>query len=74
MAEPNIENKVMDELMDGPATVTDLSDELEVSQGLIRRVLNHLQRSGLIYQTGETISAGNQRRAVYDMTRTRKAA
>lgn len=74
MAEPDIENKVMDELMDGPATVTDLSDELEVSQGLIRRVLNNLQMSGLIYQTGDTVSAGGQRRAVYQMTRTRKAA
>jgi len=69
-----LEQKVMDELMDAPAPVTDISDELEVSQGVIRRVLRQLQASGLIYQMGETISAGNQRRAVYDMTRTRKAA
>ena len=71
----NFENQVMDVLMDGPASISDLALDTGLSHETAKRIVRHLQFNGLV-ETYGLIPKGNSLRPVmfFQMARTRKAA
>lgn len=72
-SDQQIEEALMDRLMDGEATMTDLSCELHRTPSLLTRVASQLKARGLI--VSRIVESVHGRAEVrYSMARTRKAA
>lgn len=72
-SDQQIEDALMDRLMDGEATMTDLSCELHRTPSLLTRVAGQLKAQGLI-ESRLVESIYGRPEVRYYMARTRKAA
>lgn len=71
----DIENAVMDSLMDGPASISDLSAILHYNRHTVYRVISHLSRAGLVdeYMTVPVTTDNSMRKTkMWKMARTSK--
>lgn len=68
--------RLMDSLMDSPATIVDLARRLHIDPRCVTSVICLLLRDGLIQRVGEHNRAGTRGRpqSVFGMVRTRRAA
>lgn len=73
MKGPELEELIMDELMDGEATIGDLSEELRLSAGTVSRILMYLMSLGLV-DSRSTVSLYGHPEIRYFMKRTTRQA
>lgn len=72
-SERDIEELLMDQLMEGEATMTDLAQEMARNPGYLMRVAENLKSRGLI-GSRKVLSIYGRPEVRYYMVRTRKAA
>lgn len=69
-----IEEKVMDYLHDGPASIGDLACEVGMSVSTVKRVIRNLSDTGLVSVFADVKNEAGKVQRHYQLARTRKAA